>query len=353
MIYHLRPTNPCYTIPRMATPNNESVYRPVLRDALVAAWQEKRLWPFAVFAAILLSGSVADVFWSKLNIFAPQASAFSTIIPFWEKASAAWSKLSATELILGSLQAFLLVAFGLVISCALIIASAISQAVIVYVIGARRRGRDISIRDALTVGTRSLWPVLVLNLLTLAVLMATRSLIAITLSIAMGVPTGLLFTLYLVAFITFTAVSVGAVVIQIYALNAMILQGATLLQGIVRGWNILRRHWIVSIETIALLFLISAGAYVLVITAGMILAIPYLILLAVATVFGSGFLFLATTILFMLFFVAIVLSVLAMAVLAQYAAWTYLYRIFGEGGFLPKIHRIVRSFFHQTKIPGA
>lgn len=333
--------------------NSESVYRPVLRDALITAWQEKRLWPFAIFAAMLLSGSVADVFWSKVNVLAPQASVLSAVVPFWEKAAMTWSKLSATELVIGSLQAFLMAAFGLLLVFALIAASAISQAVLVYTIGAGRRGKEASIRDAVTVGARSIWPVLVLNLLALAVLIATRSLIAIALSVAIGFPTGLLFTLYLAAFIVFTAVSVGAAIVQIYALNAMILQGATLLQAIVRGWNVLRRHWIISVETVALLFLISAGAYVLVIASGMLLAIPYLILLITSVALGSGTLFLLTAIIFILLFAAIVLGVLAMTVLAQYATWTYLYRIFGEGGFLPKVHRLVRSFFHQTRIPGA
>lgn len=334
-------------------PNPESVYRPVLRDALITAWQEKRLWPFAIFAAMLLSGSVADVFWSTLNTLAPQASILSAVVPFWQKAATAWSNLSMTELVIGSLQAFLLATFGLLVVFALIAASAISQAVLVYVIGARRRGKPVFIRDAMTVGARSIWPVLVLNILALATLIATRSLIAIVLSMAIGAPSTILYGLYLLSFIVFTAIGVCATIVQIYALNAMILQGATLLQAIVRGWNVLRRHWIISLETIALLFVISAGAYVLMIASGALLVTPFIILIITSVALGSETLFFLTTITFILLFVGILLSVLGMTVLVQYAAWIYLYRIFGEGGFLPKVHRLVRSFFHQTGIPGA
>lgn len=332
---------------------NEPVYRPILREALSFSWKEKRFWIVALFAAILMTGSVFDVVWRSVNSLSTQASLLGFIIPFWQKAVGTWSSLSLGDLIIGSLQTLATTGFFLVILFAFFSMSVIAQSTLVHAIGIKRRGKTPVFLESLRIGAKSLWPVFVLNLISITILLASRTLIAIALNFTLQVSSVLTFSLYLVAFIVFTLLALAAFIIQIFAINAMILQGATLAQAIERGIEILKRHWITAAEVTAILFIISVGLFAIAITGGLIISIPFLICLFVSVMVGSNTLFVFTTVLFLLLYAAFLLSAVGFSVLLQYATWTSMFRAFGEGGFVPKIHRIVRSFIHQSDIPGA
>jgi hypothetical protein len=332
---------------------NEPIYRPILRDAILFSWKQKILWIPALLAGILLTGSVFDVLWRSVNSLGAQASLVGVAIPFWQKAVGTWSHLSISSIIIGSLQTLVVTGFFLLVVFAVFCISVIAQSTVVHAIGLSRRGKEIHLTESLRVGARALWPVVVLNIIAIATLLACRSLIAIALAFALQVSSVLMFSLYLVCFILFTLLAVATFIVQIFALNAMILQGATLAQAITRGIDILRRHWITAAETSAILFLISCGLFALAITGGLILSIPFVICLVISMLIGSKILFLFVTILFLLLYIAFLLTAVGFSVLLQYTTWTSLFRVFGEGGILPKIHRIARAFIHQADIPGA
>lgn len=337
----------------MKNGHHEPIYRPILRDAFRLSWQEKRLWVIALFAGILLSGSVYDVIWRGLNALAPQASILSAVVPFWQKAVDTWSGFTAAELVIGSLNALLLTAFFLLIVFALFSSSVIAQSTLVYSIGTQRRGKLPALKDALTVGARALWPVFVLNIVALTILWATRALIAIIISLVVTNFSPVGFLLYIFGFIVFVTIGAMTVIIQLFALNAMILQGATLAQGIERGYEVLKKHWVTAVETAAILLLISIGAYLLTIAVSLLLAIPYGMLLIASVLAQSGALFVAVTAAFIFLFIILVLGVFAFTVQLHYTTWTLMYRRLGEGGILPKLHRIARRFIHGTHVPGS
>ncbi len=326
---------------------HEPIYRPILREAFTLSWKEKRLWLLSAIAGILLTGSIHDVVYKAATAVGPERSFFSVLIPIWSGLVESWPSLTASDLIFGSLNVLLFVGFVLIILFAIFAASVIAQGTIVYAIGARRRGRIPAFRDALTVGARALWPVLVLNIIALAVLFTTRGLIAMVHTALLSNIGSFLFLLYLVSFILFVVVGGVTVIIQIFALNAMILQGATLAQGIERGIEIFYRHWVVAIETIAILFIVSVGASILTIALLMVLTVPYFIISLTAIALGSGLLWSIVTILFFLFSFLLILFIFGYLVQLHYTAWTLMYRKLGEGGVLPKLHRIARQFIHR------
>jgi hypothetical protein len=49
----------------------------------------------------------------------------------------------------------------------------------------------------------------------------------------------------------------------------------------------------------------------------------------------------------------VVLGVFGFVIQLHYTSWTLMYRKLGEGGVLPKLHRLARSFIHRTSVPGA
>ena len=332
------------------------LYRPVLREAFQMSWHEKRLWPFALFAALLLSGSVYDVLWGMANAAAPQASLMSYIAVFWTSALGAWSNFDTTSLILGSIRVLQITALLLILGFAVAACSVVAQGVLVFVFGGEhvKSNRRPSLKEAITVGGRAFWPVFVLNILAVALLLTVRGLLAIAFVGAnLASSSASAYLSYIVAFIAFAIVASAATVIQVFALNAMILQGSTLAQAILRGAEVLRRHWVIAFETALLLFAVSVAAYVLTLLVNAVLGIAFFVLLAIVSILNLAPLATAVLVLGTIVFLCVSCAILGWTVALQYAAWTILYRRLGEGGAIPKIHRWVRHLTHGYHVPGA
>jgi hypothetical protein len=329
---------------------HEPLYRPVLRDAFQSMWRNKTLWPLALGAGILLTGSISGIVGKMVNVLAPHFSLGSFIGTFWARATVSWAAFTPGELLLGSLKALQISAFFLILAGAIAGLSVICQGALVHALGMSKRPR---LKQSLAVGAKAFWPVAVLNLMSIAVLVATRSLLGIALGMAgNGVTAGGYF-LYLLSFGVFTLVAVSAVIIQIFALNAMILQGATLLQGIERGALMLQRHWVIVFEVAAILFVIGIASWVVALLVNMIVAAPFFVVLVTAAALGSSMLLLSVLWLGIALFVLVMLTVVAAVITLQYAAWTFLFRRLGEGGAVPKLHRIFRGWTNNSHVPGA
>ena len=334
-------------------PSHESVYRPIIREAFRVAWAEKHYWPVAIFAGILMTGSIYDVIWKSLNVLAPQAGIIGTVAVFSSRASATWAELSAANLVIGGLQVLVITLFGIVIGFALLAASVIAQSALVFSIGMKRNGEQHRIQTALNVGARALWPVLALNLIAIAVMFASRAVISIALSFLLAYGDAFTFLAYLIAFILFTVIGGATVIIEILALNAMILQGATLAQAIERGVLLLKRNWVVAVETAAFLFLISFGAFILFFAVSMILTFMSIIFVLVAFMAKTALIASAVFTCYLITIAALILIFFGFTVHVHYAAWTLLYRRLGEGGVVPKLHRMIRSWVHAYGVKGA
>lgn len=342
-----------YTCPRMTARHHEPVYRPILREAFELSWKEKRLWLVSAVAGILLTGSIYDVIVRGMNAVTPRGSLFTTIALFWKRFIETWPTLTPSDLIFGSLNVLIVTATLLIICFAIFACSVIAQGTLVYAIGARRRGRVPAFRDALTVGARALWPVLVLNILALLILFATRAFTTVVITTLLNELTSVMYLLYLISFIIFVVIGMVTVIIEVFALNAMILQGATLAQAIERGFHMFRKHWVIAMETAIILFIISVGATVLLIAIGMILTVPFFIMSLTAVAVKSLTLFNVILYAFLLLYFAVIVVIFGYTVQLHYTTWTLLFRKLGEGGVLPKLHRIARQFIHSTKIPGS
>ena len=333
--------------------HKEPIYRHVLRDAFTNAWQAKRAWPIALVAGILLSGSVYDVLYRLLNALSPQLSLGSLLGFFGKKAITNWSQFSLTDLILDGIQAFQLSAFLIIIAFAIAGLSVICQGALVFMLANKRGEKQPKIKEALTVGAHAFWHVFVLNMLAILVVWATRTILVVTLAITTEAGTVGSAALYMVAFIVFALVAIAAVIIQIFALHAMILQGATLMQSLERAGRLLQEHWVITVETAALLFVISIGAGILIAATALVFAIPLFIILMAGTILGITSLLSAALYVGITAFIVAILLIAAYLVTLQYATWTLLYQRLGEGGALPKVHRWFRQLVHGFHVPGS
>lgn len=332
-------------------PHDRPIYRQVIPHALAFAWKHPLFWFLGIFAAIFNTSGALDVFWKFWNAIQSQGTDIfvgHAAVRIWQAAQMGntpgihWLPLARG--LMGVLLFF-------VIFLAVAALSFIAQGALIHAIGSWNfGGRKALIRKSLTVGAKALVPIAVLNIILVVFVWLARFGASLPLAMALGRESTLFAAVYVVSFIVFSVVALVFSIMQVYALNSMMLQGASLSQAMARAWKVIREHWLVTIETailqslvIVLMGLIAALALTLICLPPILLitygAMSYNVLLMEI---GFGVL---TAIMFLM-----TLTFVGFAVTFQYATWTMVFRKFGEGGVSPKLHRLFRNLTGRTKV---
>lgn len=332
-------------------PHDKPVYREILPQALRFSWKHPHLWVFGIFAALLNTGGALDVFWKFFNSVQSQGTDIfigNTAVRLWEAAQAtagsvhAWLPF-ARGLLAVSLLTVLFMAFS-ALSC-------ICQGALVHAIGVWKSNKKNTFKQALWVGARALFPIAVLNILILTTIWIARFGVSLPLAMALGRDHSAFTAVYVVSFIVFFVLALVMAIIQVYALNAMILQGASLAQAFSRAWELFKSHWLVTIETAVIqsvmVLLIGLAATI----ATTILSLPSLLLYVLSLMNNNFLLFQVALGTFMAITLLFLLAVLGFTVSFQYAVWTLMFRKLGEGGVVPKMHRLFRNLFDKSTVP--
>ncbi len=226
-----------------------------------------------------------------------------------------------------------------------------SQGGLVYAIGATHRGINPTLRDAIRVGGGAFWPIAALNAVGLLSVWAIRFIGILPLQLALQAMTKTSWLVYLASAIIMFVLLFAVSTIQLFALNAMILQGAPVRDAIIRAYKLFSKYWVICVETALLLTVLAVLASVIFVGVYFVVAIPIL-----ATVLAAGLLQ-STTLLFGAMGLGVALLLVSALVItafvtqAQYASWTFIYRRLGEGGALPKLHRLARLLMGNYSVP--
>lgn len=324
---------------------HEPVYRHVLKQAGGLAWREWRLWPLSFFASFLLTAGTYDTIGNTYFQISRQAGILQGRSPWsgltWDSFGGIFGAVTALQWALGLSIVFL----------AFLAASCVAQGALVYAIGASRLGNKTDLRQALAVGARAFWPIAALNVMALVAFALIRFVVAAFMDYALTADTLAAGLLFVGSFVLFVGLAFVLTIIQVFALNAMILQGAPVADAILRGYVQFKRHWVVCVETALILaavsVLLNAGLTYLVFLAGM----PFLAAMVTAAVIQSPIMYFGALVLALAAMFAVFCLATAMLAQLQYATWTSLYRKLGEGGVVPKLHRLVRSLFGSFSVP--
>lgn len=324
--------------------HHEPIYREVLKHAFRTAWHDRQYWLLALLAGILVTGGSYDILWRAVTTITEQGRYMS--LPIGESVIAAISRVGMNGFdsvisIIGGIE-ILLVLVAVILAFAAL--SCVGQGGLVYALGARHRGDSLALSEAFRAGGRMLWPVAALNALTFAVLWILRFLAALPLYLALERTTTATYLVYILSFIAFLGLSLVVSVVQIFALNGIILQGANPADAIRRGYLTFKKHWVVVVETAALQIGLTVGIWFAVMVGFLVLMLPIFLLALIASAVQSGAIIGIAFAVGALAFVLGLIGAAAFTIQLQYATWTYLFRRLGEGGVVPKLHRVMRSF---------
>jgi hypothetical protein len=315
------------------------IYREVLKQAFEASWRDRRFWLLAFPTFFLSSAGVYELAWKSVESSTDKTAILSQAGFLGEVGRTFLDTLMASgsflNIVLG-FQAFLIVG---IIAFSLLGLACIAQGGLIYAIGARRRELPPTLGDAIKIGAACFWPLFSVNTLVIVIMWMLRFLAALPLVYVLNNFSQLNWILYLVTFAIFVGFQFFVSILQVFALNAIVLQGASVVDAISRAYQMFKKHWLVSIETAAILILVAMVISIGFFGVVSVLLLPLLLLALTAITLQSatmlGFSFTIGTA-FMLITMGCTLAFLTQF---QYATWTYLYRRLGEGGALPKIQR--------------
>jgi hypothetical protein len=314
---------------------NRPLYREVVRDALLIAWHERRLWPFAILAGILQTGGIADVVIYAMR----QLSGDSQSI-----LASAWGGFLLGDAFsaAGWIQGVLL--SGLIVGAILTI-SVVSQGALVYGLGARIRGRIPTWRQCLTVGARNFSSIVIVNIVTLGLIWIARFLMLVPYAFSLSEPTALTVVTYFFSALLFLLASVALTTMHLFAVNAIVLQDAPAHEALVRAYETFKQHWLITIETAGILLGVGAMGMILALFLFTLLAVPLFLFLVAAELLQITILLQTGYVLGFVLFFGLMFLIGAYTITFQYAAWGKLYRRMGEGGAMARIHRWLHWLF--------
>ena len=328
----------------------DHLYREVLAEAFKLAWRQRKFWILAFFASILLTMGSYDVVLGSAQGIGGQIGYF-----FQSSGGLMGAALvglvNPTGGILNVLTIIQILGIAAIILLALGALSCVCQAALVYALGGMRRGDRPGVRESLRVGMSALWPVVALNALALMTLWVLRFLASFALYLVIGFNSPAAWYIYIFAYALFLALSFVAAIVQIFALNAMILQGAPVGKAIVRGYQMFKKHWLITIETALMLLGVAFVLTFAFALLAVLIFVPYSFAVVASAILPTYLVYDLMLGVGFAVFAGGLFCMLAFITQLQYATWTILYRRLGEGGIIAKLHRIYRDMTGTYKIP--
>lgn len=317
-----------------------SLYKKILSQSWQTTWNNKYLWFFGLFAALLgggeygalLKGFSGD---TGVGIFSGWRKIVETGI--FRAETIVNIKIILRDDPLSLLIPLIAIIVILILTAFLIWLSIVSQGALVNNAADYLGNKKSDFKKGLTVGMKKFWPIFWLNA-------GVRILIYIVFIIIgfLAIP-AIAKSVYIIAFIVFIPIAIILAFMAKYAVAYAVLKEKNLLDSIKNGWRLFIDNWLISLEMAFILFLINIliglGLILLILT----LTIPFLFLIAAFYKIASAAGF---------WFVIAVASVLFLAIIAvggailstfQISAWTGLFLRLENKGAISKLVRIAES----------
>jgi hypothetical protein len=307
--------------------DGSSFYRRTLSDSFRLAWRHKHLWTFGFFATFLGFGGVYDVIinlYDKSAETLPQAAALAS--PMQLVPGYATLRVLTQFSPYPALTVIMFLVLGILIFGVFAWFTLASVGALIGSVRKIQQGGDPHFADGIKIGAARFWTLLGVNLFAKAVTYLAFFLTGVNLYSLLtnrADATGAVF--YVGSFTAFTIVAVIASLTAIYGSNFAVLKNTTVTESLDRGWNLLKKHWLVSLEMTLILFVANLAVGLLAIVAFLVAVVPLFFLLLLGALVQAQAL---TSSMFMLTAItAIVIAVLFASyyTTVQVSAWTLLW----------------------------
>lgn len=318
-------------------------HRSYLRLAWQTAWRHKRLWILGLLAGLINNGGMLNIVFRAFH----RASGEATLVNLFEGSQPGGSAiilyLQKLALVaptrLGTTVAIIILALVALLALALC-----AEASLIKSIPLVDRGKKPA--EFLEHKLELLTNLFGLNALTRLGLIALTALSAWALfALATNTLSGDALVTFAIM-ILFVPLTLLLGYFGIFGAIEIVAKKQNIIGAVVATTKVLTKHWLTIAEMAVVLFLVNLLASLAVVVGVLILSVPYLIALSIATSLGSGFLWLATITLGAVLMTLYGLAVFGMTTTFTYAAWYHAYAAFNKRQTIAsKLERLLHHFF--------
>jgi hypothetical protein len=314
------------------------LYRKILKQAFSIAWNNKYLWFFGLFAALVGGGGIYEL--AVRNM--PGSEALESVrrlrdIGFFqvETLRNIWAVIVSDPLSMLVVFAALLVAFIMFIFFVWL--SIVSQAALIHSAGQYSGGKESDFQQGVDKGVDKFWPTLSLNIFSKMIVYVFSFLALAVISISGAETNPATFAAMLISILATITISFALK----YSLGFMIIRGEGVFTSISSGIKLFIDNFLVSIEMAFILFvvnlLIAYATTVCVLVMGAPLLLMVKLMLDVAAGAGYWFMFIFSLVV-ILSFIVLVSSI---STAFHVSAWTSLFTELVSRGGKSKLMRML------------
>lgn len=324
-----------------------SFYRLILKQAWKNTFKYKYLWIFGLFAALTAAGSSWEysLFYNGFS-----QNIIDSSYLYLENLMAIFETVRNLGLgfivifqsgILGILSALTVIILSLTLVALVVWLAVSSQGALINslkeIIEGKKNRDNFEFRKNITVGHKSFWPVLAMNIIIKLFITAVFIIISVPLLILVFKNTFLVALIYIILFVLFIPFVTGFSLMMKYAISYQIFEKEGLIKSIKKAYNLFKKNWLISLEMSVILFIISFLA-----------SLTFLILASIilAPLFITG-IFLYS---FWLSYLAVLLGIIALIFFGtllstfQISAWTGLFmELKKTNGLIAKLERLFQK----------
>lgn len=313
----------------MATQKTISTYRDVFKRAYQIIKQNKFLWVFGLFTAVLGAGGEFEPLMKSYTTIADTTSNVFSIQALFRG--------GLLGLILDNIgnffsnypvQAILFILVVVLVAVILLWLAIISEVAIFGTVDRLAKNQKSSLAEGFKVGNKFLLPAFIVNIVARAMLYVLFLILVIPLAswfiLNDSVIAGVIFLL--VIFFIYIPVSIIVSFIMKYAVAYVVLEGKKVGEAFRLGWELFKNNWLVSVEMALLVLLFGVVTGVIILVAIGLAAIPFILIGIVAYFFNSVTTFNAVLVVGTFVWIIIAAFIGSMYVAYQYAAWTLLFK---------------------------
>ncbi len=327
-----------------------SLYRKIFKKSLFITWNNKYLWFFGLFAAVLGAIGKYEVSLNKISGDL-QEGLLPWFSSLWNSeifASISWS--STVETFQANPVSFFIIIglflILLILAVFFIWLTIISQVGLINnsaeAFKTNKKRTKSGIKEGVLAGVKNFWPALGLNVIIKTLVYILFALLALSfIAVTTGVNSQLVGVTYVILFIVFIPLALILSLLLKYAVCFLVIKQEKFLKSLEKSWHLFINNWLVSIEMAAILFVFQfllTGALILIM---LTFSIPFVLLaLLTANFFVSAF---SLVINFSLL-LGIILMFFFGAIFTTFAisSWTGLFlELSGNKNVLSKIIRLV------------
>jgi hypothetical protein len=321
---------------RKIQPKEKSLYRELVAAAWSITKERRHLWFLGLGAAILMMNGGAADYLFRTFVKVSSGDPYSGLIAAGRAVVSAVGT-GDNETRIGIFAALLLGAAIFTLVGAMAVAS---SGGLLSAVGAYLGNKKMSAREAFSRGMEKLGPLVVTQIVgrTILFFIFTFSVLGVYIyqenALNLAVSIGLL--------LVFAVAAIIIPFLMVMTNAGIMLKRLGWMEAVGQALVFFRRHWLVSLEMIVIVFAVSVLAALAVILIGVVLIIPFTILFFAFSTLGATSVA-GVAIMTMVFQpLMILLIILAGAILAvfEHAAWVGLYLRFSDRGALAKLERI-------------